>query len=296
MKYLLILITLVTVSCGSKQLKNDSSITNDADSRYESVLTSIGQSSNMGSSVYQFSNTEDVLNVYTLLSGTYEIRSDSCNFLESGSYSESEVVKIPLQAIFTENLEKLCTVTIQINPELKDSQVAIFPRYSIIYLQLTSRTLIDSKGMQFPIGFNAGSILNLGTVDKYKLIKNCVISSPVVIKESSISSIAKVDFDELNQREIGSCYYSLVYSKANEQGRYAFSINLFNPQHSPLIAKVEQTDKYVTVTSQDDVSVCVIGNKSKRSNTCKESLKNLPNKYLIQVHTNKRSYYEVRSK
>jgi hypothetical protein len=296
MKYVILMLLLVVVSCGSKQIKNDSSMTNDADARFESVYTAVGASGNHGTAVYQFSSAEDSFKIYTLLSGTYEIRSDSCNFIESGDYEESETIEIPLQALFTDNSEKLCMVTIQLNPEVEDSQVALFPRYAIVYMQMTSRHLIESRGIQVPVGFNAGTIVDLGKVDKYRLIKNCVQAEPVIVKESTVSAVAKVDFVELGQKAKGSCFYSLVYTKDGVQGRYAFAINLFDPSHSPLTAKTTVEDGEVKVTAQDDVSVCIINKKSKRSNTCKASLKSLPEKYLIQVHTNKRSYYEMRSK
>jgi hypothetical protein len=296
MKYLFLVMLSVMVSCGSKQIKNDSSTTNDADARYESVFTSVGSVSKQGSVVYQLKNADDSFKIYTLLSGTYEIRSDSCNFIESGNYEESEVIEIPLKSLFLDNAEKLCMVTVQLNPALASSQVAIFPRYVVAYLQMTNRELLDSKGIQIPVGFDTGTIVDLGKVDKYRLIKNCVLEAPVVVKESTVPAVAKVEYSELNQKTKGSCYYSLVYTKEGKSGRYAFSINLFNPAHSPLTAEVKVDNKGVLVISGDDVSICIIDKQSKRSNTCKASLKDLPSKYLIQVHTNKRSYYEMRSK
>jgi hypothetical protein len=299
MKYILLALLAaqsLLVSCGSKQIKNDTSMTNDADARFESVFTSLGPVSSQGTVVYQFKGNEDTLKIYTLLSGTYEIRSDSCNFIESGNYSESEVIEVPLRSLFIDNAEKLCMVTVQINPEIKDSQVALFPRYVIAYLQMTSRELTDSKSLQLPVGFNAGTILDLGQVDKYRLIKNCVLEAPAVVKESTSPAVAKVEFSELSQKSKGSCYYSLVYTKEGKSGRYAFSVSLFDPAHSPLKAEVKVNKNEVVVSSEEDVSICIIDNKSKRSNACKASLKDLPAKYLIQVHTNKRSYYEMRSK
>lgn len=295
MKYILILILLV--SCGTNYLRNDSSTTNDADARYESVFTQLGKNATMGNAVYQVKNKEDLIEVHTLLSGTYEIRSNSCNYQDFGTYRNNESIFVPISDLFSgEETEKLCSITIQLNPELRNSEVAIFPRYSIIYVQLTNRDEIKTANFQFPRLFSAGELINIGIVDKYRLIQNCVGTSPTIIKESLEPQVAKVYFSELNQKEISSCYYSLVYDKGDLKGRYSMAVNVYNENHIPLTASIKKTSKKVYVNSPDTVSICAIGFMSKYRNNCSEKLRRLPEAYVIQVHTNKRSFFKMEYK
>lgn len=281
-------------SCGSV-LKDDVVKWDDSSARYQSVFTIVGEESNMGPAVYQIKNSESSLKILTLLSGTYEVRSDSCSFLETGRYSKNEVIEFPLSKFHNTMEEKLCLVTIQVNPEF-GSTVAIFPRYSIVYLQFTGREKLTSKGFQFPDGFNAGRLVDVGTVDRYRLIQNCVDAEPKVLKESLSPALATVDFSELKQNIISNCYYSLVYTSNGFQGRYAFTVNVYNKEHTPLKASVKVGKSSVEVTSTPSVSVCSVGTKSKNSSKCSNKLSKLSNPYVIQVHTNKRSYYEMRKK
>ncbi len=186
-------------------------------------------------------------------------------------------------------------VTIQISPEF-ESTVAIYPRYSIIYLQFTTRETVTSSGYQFPKGFSAGQLVGIDSVDRYRLIQNCVDSAPRVLKESLTPTNVKVDFNELKQDDISSCYYSLVYTKDNKPSRHAFVVNVYNSEHSPLKPNVQIRKSTVYVTSDSNTYLCSIGDKHKNGNKCQEKLNKLSDPYVIQVHTNKRSYYEMRKK
>ncbi len=98
MKNLLVLcfMAFLASSCGTV-LKDDAVKWDDASARYESVFTIVGQSSNAGPAVYQIQDsTKDSLKILTVLTGTYEIRSDSCSFLETGRYSKNEVLEFPI--------------------------------------------------------------------------------------------------------------------------------------------------------------------------------------------------------
>ena len=292
--FLILCLMMLLVSCGTT-LRNDVSKWDDASAKYESVFTKVGDAGNFGSAVYQISTGHEMLQVHTVLSGTYEIRSDSCAFLETGRYSGNEILEFPVSRFFTTNEEKLCMTTIQINPEF-ESTVAIFPRYSIVYLQFTSRELTGENSFQFPSGFMAGELINLGNTERYRLIQNCVYSEPRIIKESLVESNTSVFFSELEQKDLGSCYYSLVYTKDGVQGRHGFSVNIYNNEHSPLEAKVSIHNNKVSVASDVATSLCAIGTKWKNRNYCSQKLNSLTDSYIIQVHTNKRSYYEMRTK
>ncbi len=290
----LIFMAFLASSCGSV-LKDDIVKWDDASAKYQSVFTIVGQESNLGPAVYQVGKNDDTLKILTLLTGTYEVRSDSCSFLETGRYAKNEVIEFPLSKFHNSAEEKLCLVTIQVSPEF-ESTVAIFPRFSIVYLQFTNRGIISSKGFQFPKGFNAGRLADIGTVDRYRLIQNCVDAEPKMLKESLSPAVATVDFAELKQSEISNCYYSLVYTLNGAQGRHAFTVNIYNKEHSPLSANVIVNKSTVSVSSNSSVSVCAVGSKSKNGSKCSNKLSNLSNPYVIQVHTNKRSYYEMRKK
>lgn len=292
--FLVICSVFLLTSCGT-HLRNDVSKWDDASARYESVFTSVGENGNQGTAVYQVGTNQLTLKIYTVLSGTYEVRSDSCSVLETGRYTNNQIIEIPLSYFFSTNDEKLCMTTIQINPEF-ESTVAVYPRYSIVYLQFTKRAVIDSKGYQFPRGFVAGELVNIGYTDKYRLIQNCTYSEPRIIKESLVGSETSVSFSELEQDDLGSCYYSLVYTKGEVQGRYGFSVNIYNQEHSVLKAGVEVKSKKIHVYSDSAVSLCAIGDRWRNNDRCSRSLSSLPDTYMIQVHTNKRSYYEMRTK
>ena len=294
MKNLLILCFMaILASCGTV-LKDDVVKWDDSSARYESVFTMVDRESNMGPAVYQVNSNSSSIKILTVLSGTYEVRSDSCSFLETGRYTKNEVLEFPLSKFHDSNSEKLCLVTIQINPEL-ESTVALFPRYSIIYLQFTNRELLSNSSFQFPSGFAAGQLVNLDQVDRYRLIQNCVDSEPRIVKESLVPTKVSVEFSELKQGDT-SCYYSLVYTVGNKAGRHSFVVNIFNKEHSPLKPVVQIDKSTVSVSSDSNTYLCSIGNKHKNGNKCKEKLSKLPDSYIIQVHTNKRSYYEMRTK
>ncbi len=288
-KILLAAFLLTFLGCGSKSIKDDIFPTSDYKSRFESVFTSIGTESNFGTAVYQMKDTKASLKIYTLLSGSYEVKSNSCNFLKAGRYNESQVITIPVSEIIKESAEKLCMVTIQVNPEYKGAKVEISPRYSIIYLQLTNRSF-QSKAFQYPTNFDIGKLVEIKSVETYRLIQNCVEAPPVVIKESRLPTDVVVNFDELNQFDMGSCYYSLVYTKGGVSGRYAFTISLYDSAHVPLTATAEQDGKKLEVVAESSVSICVIGNEYKLDNKCKGNAKD---GVLIQVHSNRRSYYNI---
>lgn len=288
-KLLLTIFSLTLLSCGTKSIKDDPSNTNDYEARFESVFTSVGTESNFGPSVYQFSDLNVSLKIYTLLSGSYEIKSNSCGFFKTGRYSNSEVISIPLSAIVKDPAEKLCSMTIQINPEYAKSQYAISPRYSIVYLQYTNR-VHESYALQLPENTDHGKLFTLSGLDKYRLIQNCVNAEPKIIKESLIPANAEVFFAELNQKTLGSCYYSLVYSKVGIASRLAFAINIYDSLHAPLQASATLNKKKLEVVSESTVSVCVIGNEYKIDNKCKGEAQD---GVLIQVHSNKRSYYKI---
>lgn len=288
-KVLLTAFLLTFLGCGSKSIKDDVFPTSDYESKFESVFTSVGTESNFGTAVYQMKDTKSSLKIYTLLSGSYEIKSNSCNFIKNGRYTESQVISIPLSEIIKESAEKLCTVTIQVNPEYKGAKVEISPRYSIVYLQLTSRSF-QSKSFQYPSSFSIGNIVSIPSVEKYRLIQNCVLTEPVIVKESTVAADINVHYDELNQTGEGSCYYSLVYTKNGIPSRYAFSISLYDPAHVPLTASAEVDGKKLEVVAESSVSICVIGDEYKLDNRCKGNAKD---GVLIQVHSNRRSYYNI---
>lgn len=290
-KILLAIVFLALVGCGHS-IRNDSSSTSDYEARFESVFTSLGTESNFGSAVYQVSKLDLSLKIYTLLSGSYEVRSDSCNFLLNGRYTDSQVISIPLSTIIKDPAEKLCTVTIQINPEYAKSQYEISPRYSVIYLQYTARAY-ESYSFQYPQAFDSGKMFYLAGLEKYRLIQNCVNAAPRVIKESLVPSNVDIYFSELEQKDLGSCYYSLVYTKNSVPSRLAFSVNIYNPIHEPLQASITSTNQKLEVISESTVSVCAIGGEYKLDNKCKGKP---VNGVLIQVHTNKRSFYKIWSK
>jgi hypothetical protein len=294
MKNLLIIAFMVFMSSCGTILKQDVSKWDDASAGYESVFTIVGNEANMGPAVYQINETNDSIRILTVLTGTYEVRSDSCSFQETGRYSGNEIVEFPLSKFHNSNSEKLCLVTIQINPEL-ESTVTLFPRYSIVYLQFTGRELLSSSSYQFPSGFAAGQLVKMGQVDRYRLIQNCVNLEPRIIKESLTPTEVSVDFTELNQ--VGSsCYYSIAYSKDNKLGRHAFVVNIFNREHSPLEPSIQVDNSSVRVTSDSNTYLCSVGNNHKNRNRCQGKFNRLTDPYIIQVHTNKRSFYEMRFK
>lgn len=289
-KILLAVLALVIVSCGSKSIKDDASSTSDFSSRFESVFTSVGTESSFGSAVYQVKDTKASLKIYTLLDGSYEVKSNSCNFQKTGRFEDNQVITIPLAQIIKDSpAEKLCMITIQINPEYAKSKYKISPRYAVVYLQLTTRST-ESHSFQFPEHFAAGRMFELKDLEKYRLIQNCVNVDPLIIKESTSPATATIDFDELQQSNLGSCYYSLVYTKAGVASRLAFSINLYDSKHSPLEASATQDGKKIEVVSESTVSICVIGDEYKLDNHCKGDAKD---GVLIQVHSNKRSFYQI---
>lgn len=290
MKKMVIVLMFLLVSCGSKTVKEDYFGISDYEANYESVFTSLSDNKKFGNAIYQFDEVDEDLKIYTILDGTYELRSDSCSFIKNGSYTDSEIIDIPIIEIFkTEDAEKLCTLTIQLNPTVKDSQVVISPRYSIVYLQKTNRQN-KSFSIQIPEFYNAGEILNIKNLPKHRLIQNCVYSEPKVIKESMTTSDFILEFSELKQIDKGSCYYSLVYTSDNIPSRIAFSINIYDSEHLPLSAKYTIKKSKVSVESEDSISLCAVDFKYKFDNKCKGEYKSGT---IIQVHTNKRSFYKV---
>lgn len=306
MRYLFLSFLLLATGCGSKKLKNDISPTNDADSKYESVLTSVEQDYGLGSKVYVVDNVNEDLHIYTLLDGTYEVRSDSCGFIESGRYTNSESIDIPISKFFSSIDEKLCTVSIQINPELKNSQVAIFPRYSIVYLQMSSRVLKGNFSKQTPKGFPIDNALNYqGAIDKYRVIRKCTYESvPQVVKESTspvtaITILKKdisVGMPSPAESNIGSCLFSVVFTESGISSRIMFSTSVYDSAHDPLSASITTDAKKISVVSTDAVSFCGINRNIKNDYKCSEKISNLEKVNIIQVHTNKRSRYYIWSK
>lgn len=284
---------LLLSGCGSIKLTDDPVLLSDSQAYYESVLTKLGDHYRFGPAAYMITDLTQDLVIYTALSGSYEIRSDSCNFTKQGAYADSKPIKIPVSEIRNQVDETLCVVTIQISPQIEDSKVPIYPSFSIAYLVFTNRTTVGSDAFQFIQGFNYGVLFRIeDSISRYRVIRKCVYDNiPIVVSES----LTPVDRIELPAGDIinnlGSCYFGVVYVDLNGVAkRAAYATNVFDERHLPLSAEVTRDRRNIAVIPSAGNTVCIINGNITRD--CKRRA--IAQNNVIGVFTNKRSYWAVR--
>lgn len=298
MKQFLIFFSLILAGCGTRFLRDDSSLTNDANAKFESVLTSVNGEYGFGSKVYVLRDLTGSLRIHALLTGSYELRADSCGVIEDGRFDSSTPIEIPVNRFFNAVEDKLCTVTIQVNPEVPDSEFAVYPRYSIIYLQMSARASLPSLSHQIPKGFPLEP-LRYRAVDRFRAIRKCSYEpQPIVVKENRSPGtlmLSRADFSNglpfAVEDRIGTCLFSIVFVESGVTGRLMLSTSVYDPAHQPLTASATIQGSRLRVSGSDDVSVCAINGKIKNSSNCNEKLSRLGSLNVIEVHSNKRSGY-----
>lgn len=291
----LYLVLLVFLSaCGSIKLTEDPVLLSDSQAFYESVMTKVGNTYRYGPTVYLITDVNQTLEIFTVLDGSYEIRSDSCNYTKQGAYSDSSPIKIPISEIRDQLDETLCVMTIQISPQIRNTQVPIYPAYSIAYFVFTSREAVGSGAFQFTQGFNFGKIFSIeDKIARYRVIRKCTYEeTPVVISES-VNPVEKVEItaDGITSK-IGSCYFAMVYIDGNGVAkRAAYVTNVYDERHFPLFADIVHNGTKIEVTPSAENAICLINGVIQPAKRCKR--KALAQN-IIGVFTNKRSYWVVK--
>lgn len=310
---------LALVSCGAPPIKNDRAPYADVEARFQSVMTRIGSEYRIGNGVYLFEKGSEIshldLEIYTAFEGTYHIKAVSCFVDWPGRYVDSEIVRIPVVNFLQDTSEsKTCTVTIQISPTVKDSEVTIFPRYAVIVLTVSGRdfNFTDSEQLRKGVPFEPIRLDPEGS-GNYQVVRKCTyegnakkigpFSHTGLIELSSkdlSENLFEVDADG-NQtpvpdfsNHLGNCYFSILYSDGRGITKIAKSINIFKNDHVPLQLSVQKDDKKYKVRGPNRLYICKIGDYSKLGkDKCDRKIKDLPKSFDIQGHTNKRSAYIV---
>ena len=318
MKYLAILIPLLfLVSCGHPRIKNDRAPLADVQARYESLYTRVGSEYRIGNGVYVFKKDSDLnginLEINTVFQGTYQVRSDGCFVDIPGRYIDSEVIKIPvLNFLRTTDQTKTCTVTIQVSPTVKNSEHTIFPRYSIIVLTVSERekNLVGARQLRMFSEFEPLAY-ELESEGRYQVVRKCTYEPKAVLLgpfdhnglielDSQFLSQGLVELDangnpvEVNDfmEHLGNCYFSIQYSERSGITKVGFTNNVYKQEYDPLTLSVQKTSKEIKVEGPRELYVCNINGKYKLGKyKCNQKLKDLPDSFLIEGHTNKRSIY-----
>lgn len=245
-----------------------------------------------------------VLTVKTLFDGTYIIRGhgEQCSVDIDERYEDSQNVIIPLSSIFKDSKEeRFCTISIQINPTIKDSEVVIYPRYSILRIHVSKRlgnktfsTQLRETTSMVPI-----EIIANGS-GEYQIVKKCVYESEAKLigpfNHSGIISLTG-DLLGLDTGKLGNCYFSLLYKDNDGTKRFGYSTNVYDMDFEPLSLIVKNEDKKIRVIGPKEMYLCGIGNVEKTGKyKCSRKLKELPEHFVIQGHTNKRSRYIIGKK
>lgn len=322
MKYLIFLIPFLFVSCGSPKIKNDRAPLSDVQARYESLHTKIGSETRIGNGVYIFKKGSDLnginLEIHTIFKGTYQVRSDGCFVDIPGRYVDSEVIKIPiLNFLRTTDQSKTCTVTIQVSPTVKNSEHTIFPRYSIIVLTVSERenNLVDSRQLRMFSNFDPLSF-ELESDGRYQVVRKCTYEPKAVLLgpfdhngfielDSVTLSQGLVELDANGNpiqiqdfmEHLGNCYFSIQYSDTSGITKVGFTNNVYKREFDPLTLSIKKFDKKLKVEGPRELYICSIDGKYKLGKSkCDQKLKDLPNSFLIEGHTNKRSTYIIMRK
>lgn len=279
--------------CGTIEFTNDESTLSDSQAYYQSVMTEVGGSNQFGPAVYLIGSEDRELTIYTILNGAFEIRSDNCGYMKQGVYTDSSPIKINLASVNGQLDETWCLLTIQLSPNVGNTQIPVYPSYSTVYLVFTRRERVQQQSFQFPMGFNLGRLFMIeDEIAMYRVIRKCTFEdAPQVISESTtfVKSI-EIKVDDIKDR-MGSCYYGVVYTdETGAMKRAAYTTNVFDERHLPLLADVTIHDKRIEVTTNANNAICIINGVVHPIKKCRR--KALA-RNLVGVFTNKRSHWET---
>lgn len=300
-------VILLLFSCSGPQIENDRTPMTDSEARFESVMTQIGSDYHYGNGVFIIGNlvSPKFFKIHTAFQGEWHLQ--GCGMNIEGRYQQSQIVNISLNRIFADSEEeKTCTLTIQVSPQVEDSEVTLHPRYSIVTVVLSNRDF--NKSIKDRIRANDSlRDITLKPEDNgsYQVVRKCTYeTSASFLGRFGHNGVIELNEDFLSDgliqpisERIGSCYFSILYSDSKGTTRVGYSLSVYDSSHTPLNLAVVSSEGKLSVEGPPTMYICGIENQSEiKSSKCSIDQGSLPNRFIIQGHTNKRSVYLLRSR